>query len=616
MTTVARLQRTITDYRTRLMWHEAGATTALESAYQGVLTAIQPQLDRLYENITQKLDAGEKIPASWLYDRHRLENLSLLVQHQVDQFGATALMYTRQLQHLGIDLGSQAALSLLDASKPDGVHWAFGTPSTTALERLVGATQAGSPLADLFAGFGREAAKLVSQALISGVAQGNGPREIAPQVKQALGVSRARALTITRTEAIRAYRGANQETFRANDDVVKGWRWTCAKQARTCAACLAMDGTLHALDEEMGSHPNCRCAPIPITKSWDEILKPLGIDASSIPDSRPQMETGAEWLEKQPERIQRAILGAKYPGWKAGDFTLKDLVKRTFDPDWGASIQEKSLAQLDAEQATRQERRLTELAQSLMAKYPQTTFDFTGLDPATMEVAADQIDHLFEAYPQVAESIPYVGSGLKDAPPGYEPDWVEYRRALAFVRSSKSAPESYAPMFFNPRYYGNPAYLQETLERMKKSGWNPMNPTIESTITHEFGHVVNFFLEQNGQEHSMFGYINRDGVGEIAHIVKMFRTIHKRLGETVSRYAATGGPYEAFAEAFSAIHFQDEAQWNEYTRKLKGLLDLLLPGGSAATWQSPPRAKLTQAQFKHWLAFYKQFLTEDEEEEQ
>jgi SPP1 gp7 family putative phage head morphogenesis protein len=344
--TVARLQRTINDFRSRLMQYEASAVASLEDAYGAVLVAIQPQLDVLYEAITEKLNAGEKIPASWLYERLRLENLTLLIQQQIDQYGSMALMHTRQLQHLGVNLGMQAAVQLLDAIKPIGINWTWGTPSSVAIERLVGATRAGSPLADLFAGFGQEAATLVSHVLIAGVSLGDGPRELAPQVQRALGISRARALTITRTEAIRSYRGANQETFRANSDVVQQWRWTCAKQARTCAACLAMDGTLHPLDEDMGSHPNCRCTAVPVTKSWDDILGPLGIDTSTIPDTRPELQTGADWLEKQPERIQQAVLGAKYEGWKAGDFTLKDMVKRSYSPDWGNSISEKPLKAL------------------------------------------------------------------------------------------------------------------------------------------------------------------------------------------------------------------------------------------------------------------------------
>lgn len=344
--TTARLQRTINEYRSRLMQQEAGARFALEEAYNTVLAVVQPMLDRLYEQITDKLNAGEKIPLYWLHQRLRLENITLLIQQSVDQFGALALSHTRTLQHLGVDLGLRAALDLLRATVPAGVHWTWGMPSMEAIQRLIGATQAGSPLADLFNGFGNEAAKLVKQVIITGVTLGENPRQFAPRVRDALGVSRSRALTITRTESLRAYRGANQETFRANGDVVSQWRWTCAKQIRTCAACLAMDGSLHPLDEEMGSHPNCRCVPTPVTKDWADILRPLGIDTSSIPDTRPQIQTGADWLDQQNEATQRAILGPKYEGWKAGDFSLQDMVKRTFDKDWGHSIQEKPLKAL------------------------------------------------------------------------------------------------------------------------------------------------------------------------------------------------------------------------------------------------------------------------------
>jgi SPP1 gp7 family putative phage head morphogenesis protein len=347
--TVARLQRTINDFRSRLMQHEASAVASLEDAYGAVLVAIRPELDALYQQITDKLNAGEAIPPSWLYERLRLENLTLLIQGQIDQYGSMALMHTRQLQHFGVNLGMQAAVQLLDAIKPVGINWTWGTPSSVAIERLVGATQAGSPLADLFAGFGQEAATLVSHVLVAGVSLGAGPRELAPQVQRALGVSRNRALTITRDVSLNSYRGANLETFRANRDVVTKYRRTAALSPRTCAVCIALDGTIYDLDEDFAIHPNDRCVPVPITRPWSEILAPLGIDTSHIPETNPahSLPTGADWFAKQPEKVQRVVLGnGKYEAWKAGKFQLSDVVKRTFNKDWGHSIQEKSLKAL------------------------------------------------------------------------------------------------------------------------------------------------------------------------------------------------------------------------------------------------------------------------------
>src|SRR5690242_2420372 len=36
--------------------------------------------------------------------------------------------------------------------------------------------------------------------------------------------------------------------------------------AHNCAACIALHGTIHRLDERMASHPNCRCTAVPHLK--------------------------------------------------------------------------------------------------------------------------------------------------------------------------------------------------------------------------------------------------------------------------------------------------------------------------------------------------------------
>ena len=77
-----------------------------------------------------------------------------------------------------------------------------------------------------------------------------------------------------------------------------------------------------------------------------EHVGPLGIDTSGIRDTRPEIQSGSDWLDEQSEATQRAILGNKYDGWSNGDFSLEDIVGHTHDDDWGHSIYEKSLKQL------------------------------------------------------------------------------------------------------------------------------------------------------------------------------------------------------------------------------------------------------------------------------
>lgn len=333
---------TVNDYMRRLMAGESQAEATLNAFHVQTLAAIQPALDRLYKQMTDALADGEQLSVSWLMEAGRLEIIKKLISGQIDQFGALALATTGRIQQGSVLLGQDAALAMLRSTLPPGISWSFGIPSLKAISRLVGATQAGSPLAKLFNGFGAEAARKASQALVTGVTTGQNPRAVASEVANQCSISRDRALICLRQEMLRCYKGAATETYRANDDVMDQWRWMCAKQGRTCIACLMMDGTLHDLSEDLESHVQCRCTPIPITKPWGEIL-----GRPDLPDARPHIETGADWFARQGENIQRQVLGnAKYDAWKAGKFALPSIVKHSHDKDWGRSIGEKPLREL------------------------------------------------------------------------------------------------------------------------------------------------------------------------------------------------------------------------------------------------------------------------------
>lgn len=347
MSKPGRLQHVSDRYRTALRNHERQAEQALENAYRSVLKTLDPALDRLYQQMADALAKGEKIPPSWLYEAGRLENIKKLIQHQIDHFGQLSHAQVLAAQHYAVQLGQQSAMEMLHATVPPGFSYNFGIPSTRAIQELVGVTQAGSPLADLFDGFGREAAQKAGEALITGVTLGRNPRQVAGDVQQVLGISRNRALTISRDQLNNAYRNANLETYRANDDVVDNWVWSAAMDARTCAMCIAMNGTVHPLSESLDGHVGDRCVPLPQTKSWEDILAPLGVDVSDIPDTTVQVQDGSSWFADQDAATQQSILGSKaaYDLYKSGT-PLKAFVGVSHDPDWGRSRYQKSAKQV------------------------------------------------------------------------------------------------------------------------------------------------------------------------------------------------------------------------------------------------------------------------------
>ena len=327
-----RLQQVINQYRQQLLHHEAQAQASLNSAHAYTLQKIQPHLDKLYRQIGDTQQSGQPVPLHWLYEQNRLKTTKSLISGQINQYGALAKSTTISLKKKGVQIGEQSALDQLDVTKPESTPYSFGAPSQDAIESVVGSTRKGSPLADLFDGFGAEAAEKVGLALISAITLGDNPRKTARDVEDALDVSRYRALTIARTEMLRAYRESALETYRANDDVVEGWTWISALDARCCAVCIAMHGTVHDLSEDLDGHPNCRCTKSPRVKgsSFNPLL-------------------GSDWFDDQSESVQRQILGsnAGYNAYNDGA-SLSNFVGVNNDKDWGSSVYQKSAKEVNS----------------------------------------------------------------------------------------------------------------------------------------------------------------------------------------------------------------------------------------------------------------------------
>jgi len=615
--TTSRLQDVISDYRARLLAQENAAVQEIERAYAVVLKTIQPALNNLYRQISEKQKAGEAIPPSFLYEERRLEAIKQLISYQIDHFSALSFMKTGQMLYSSASLGIEAAQALLKASLPKGISWSFGIPHPDAITRLVGSLQDGSPLARLFRSFGLEAARNAVRALVTGLTLGWNPRRIAPLVERALNVPRWRALTIARQESLRSYRSANIETFKSNSDICSKWRWTAALQKRTCLACIAMDGTLHDLTEEFGSHVRCRCTPVPLTKSWDDLLSPLGIDASEIPDTRPNMKSGTDWFEELNDATQKDMLGNKYDAWKSGQFRLFDLVGHSHDKEWGHSIHEKSLKQLikehNASIGDEHTQKLPKIhisdidttklpivshEEKLQKQYPHTQFDFKGVDTKVMPKIAKQVKLLFDDYPDVAKHVHYIGTG-KNIP--YDPKFVPKNLAVTTVNYPNK--KGFSSILLNPLAFGDKGRMDELFEIAKKKHWFAGDYTPESMISHEFGHSVYRYLETI-TDHSFLGFINDfGGEGSIEAILDQFMMTNKGYGDKVSGYSKAGGPMEAWAEAFSSLYHGDKI--SPYAEKQRVLLNQIFP---SSDWKKVEPSDMTPAQKATWRAFCDKYI--------
>lgn len=279
---------------------------------------------------------GVKVSPGWLVQQSAYRQLKRDVEYHMSQTAQGVGQGVSEANLVAIVAGNKFAGDAISnrlGPHPSGlpISWA-GTPSPQTVTRLAAVVVAKqSPLQPVLDRVGGASVEKVRRSLINSMILGVNPVTAADRVAKELEGMRYDLERIYRTEYMRAYRSASLENYRGNSDVVEGWIWSAACDELTCASCWAMDGTEHDLAEPLDDHVNGRCAPIPMTKGWGEIL---GDD--SIVDTAEPYATGEEKFAELGADEQRAILGpAGYDLFKGGVVSLSDFSTRSWNPVWG-----------------------------------------------------------------------------------------------------------------------------------------------------------------------------------------------------------------------------------------------------------------------------------------
>lgn len=320
------------EFRNRLLQRERAAAMHLIQAYAAAYARLNPQTARLLAQIEGMRAAGVDVSPTALLRLERLADLEAQVLREIARFSTEASAIITAEQGAAALHGAQDASELVKAglelseASASRINANFARLPTQAVEAAAGFASDGSPLAALLSERAPETVRQLREALVRGVALGQTPRKTAQEMRDAFGGDMGRALTLARTETLRAYREAARDTYIANADVLQGWVWTAALSARTCGVCIAMHGTLFPVEARLESHPNCRCAMVPLTKG------------------RQPPPSGAEWFAEQDEAVRLEILGkSKYDAYRAGTLDLVDLVGERRDARWGRLRYERSL---------------------------------------------------------------------------------------------------------------------------------------------------------------------------------------------------------------------------------------------------------------------------------
>lgn len=164
---------------------------------------------------------------------------------------------------------------------------------------------------------------IVKQGLIENKAMTNIARDLG---KSGLLASTVQLQTLTRTAITETSNFVSNQTYKLNNDVVKGYQYVATLDSRTSLICARLDGKVYSLDNKNGPQPpqhfNCRSTTIPIIKSANQLLNTKNNrlqkrKIARLSDSRrasingqvPAKTTYPEWLASQPNEVKLAVLG-------------------------------------------------------------------------------------------------------------------------------------------------------------------------------------------------------------------------------------------------------------------------------------------------------------------
>lgn len=313
------LQRVVRRQRRALLDRDRQTAGELARQYKPVQEAVRRAADEMAARIDNASSRGIKPGRSWAFQEGRWSQMERQIQAQIDSYAGRSAPVLDQARG---DMARQAqsdTIRALEAARGPAVAASFDRLPADAIAKLVAVSRKGAPLGDLLAELGPAVARSLRAQLMVGLARGDSPVVVARSLVKVGGLGLGRALTISRTEMIRAYRLSTAESYRNNRSIVKGWVWFSALQPNTCAACYALHGSHHLVDEDLESHPNCRCTQLPDTGSLS-------------------VTSGAEHFSRLSSTQQRAILGpAKHDAYQAGKIQLGDMVKTTTSRRWGKS---------------------------------------------------------------------------------------------------------------------------------------------------------------------------------------------------------------------------------------------------------------------------------------
>ncbi|NBW17050.1 MAG: hypothetical protein EBR82_54645, partial [Caulobacteraceae bacterium] len=231
--TQAEIYDRATQFKDDLIANERRASVRIVDAYGRAFDKMKDNIRVLTEKIEQARLSGQYISPSWAFQIDRYQALQRQIATEIGRIASQVNDATIKQQ---ADAVKRAAGDIEDltnmAAQNAGVSVSFSRLASSASESIVGFLSDGSPLKSLLDQLPGLAGQAVATALTDAIIRGQNPTRTANQIRTAIGGNMNRALTIARTETMRAYREASHRSLTQNGDILQGWVWVASFSRR------------------------------------------------------------------------------------------------------------------------------------------------------------------------------------------------------------------------------------------------------------------------------------------------------------------------------------------------------------------------------------------------
>jgi SPP1 gp7 family putative phage head morphogenesis protein len=244
----------------------------------------------------------------------------------------------------------------------------------------------GAPSAEWWARQAGDTAERFTDAMRQGMARGENLGQLVRRVRGSraagygdgvMATSRRNAESLVRTSAQAVAHEAREESYKANDDLIKAVQWRSTLDSRVSTICAALDGLQWSLEgKPLGhdrarpgppAHWRCRSTVVPVLRSWSELAGPNALPITSrkrgsvqevleqklrekgwseekIAKARAHTRASMDgqvsktasfdtWLRGRPPEVQKRILGAQRAAlFQQGKLSARDLIDQSGRP--------------------------------------------------------------------------------------------------------------------------------------------------------------------------------------------------------------------------------------------------------------------------------------------